>query len=66
MLGLAGQNRGGDRGVREENYLCKNNANRSIMSVLLVAIFCFERGRMVKGFVEIKILDQNLMLLKMI
>ena len=36
------------------------------MSVLLVAIFCFGRGRRVKGFVEIKILDQNLTLLKMI
>ena len=36
------------------------------MSVLLVAIFCFGRGRRVKGFVEIKILDQTLTLLKMI
>ena len=45
---------------------CKNNANRSIMSVLLVAIVCFGRGRWVRGFVEIKILDQNLTLLKMI
>ena len=66
MLGLAGQNRGGDRRVQEENNVCKNNANRSIMSVLLVAIFCFGRGRKVKGIVEIKILDQNLTLLKMI
>ena len=52
--------------MREENSFCKNNANRGIMSVLLVAIFCFGRGRRVKGFVEIKILDQNLTLLKMI
>ena len=59
MLGLAGQNRGGDTEVREENNFCNNNANRSIMSVLLVAIFCFGRGRRVKGFVEIKIMDQN-------
>ena len=66
MLGLAGQNRGGDRAVREENNFCKNNANRSIMSVLLVAIVCFGRGRWVRGFVEIKILDQNLALLNMI
>ena len=66
MLGFAGQNRGGDRGVREENNFCKNNANSSIMSVLLVAIFFFGRGRRVKGFVEIKILDQSLTLLKMI
>ena len=36
------------------------------MSALLVAIVCFGRGRWVKGFVEIKIFDQNLMLLKMI
>ena len=66
MFGLAGQNRKGDRGVREVNNFGKNNANRSIMSVLLVAIFCFGRGRRVKGFVDIKILDQNLTLLKMI
>ena len=52
--------------MREENNFCKNNANRSIMSVLLVAIFCFGRGRRVKGFVEINILDQNLTPLKMI
>ena len=36
------------------------------MSALLVAIVCFERGRLVRFFVEIKILDQNLTLLKMI
>ena len=37
------------------------------MSALLVAIVCFGRGRWVmRGFVEIKILDQNLTLLKMI
>ena len=66
MLALAGQNRGGDRGVQEENNFCKNNANRSIMRVLFGTIFCFGRGRRVKGFVEIKILDQNLTLLKMI
>ena len=36
------------------------------MSALLVAIFCFGRGRWVRGFVEIKIFDQNLTLLKMI
>ena len=50
----------------EENTFCKNSANLSITSVLLVAIVCFERGRWVRGFVEIKILDQNLTLLKMI
>ena len=33
------------------------------MSALLV---CFGRGRWVRGFVEIKIFDQNLTLLKMI
>ena len=66
MLGLAGQSRGGDKGVREENMFCKNSANRSIMSALLVVIVCFGRGRWVRGFVEIKILDQNLTLLKMI
>ena len=33
------------------------------MSALLVAIVCFGRGRWVRGFVEIKILDQNLKLL---
>ena len=65
MLGLAGQSRGGDKGVRE-NMFCKNSANRSIMRALLVDIVCFGRGRWVRGFVEIKILDQNLMLLKMI
>ena len=32
------------------------------MSALLVAIFCFGRGRLVRGFVEIKIFDQNWML----
>ena len=52
--------------MREENIFCKNNANRSIMSALLVAIFCFGRGRWERGFVEIKILDQNMTLLKMI
>ena len=38
------------------------------MSSLLVpvAIVCFGRGRWVRGLVEIKIFDQNLMLLKMI
>ena len=41
MLGLAGQSRGGDEGVREENIFCKNSANGSIMSALLVAIVCF-------------------------
>ena len=66
MLGLAGQNRGWDRGVRAENNFCKNNANTTIMSILLVAIFCFGRSRRVKGFVEIKILDQNLTLLKIL
>ena len=66
MLGLAEQSRVGDKGVREENMFCKNSANRSIMSGLLVAIVCFGRGRCVKGFVEIKKLDQNLTLLKMI
>ena len=44
----------------------KNSANRSIMSALLVAIVCFGRCGWVRGFVEIKILDQNLTLLKMI
>ena len=66
MLGLAGQSGEGDKGVREENIFCKNSANRSIMSALLVAIVCFGRGRWVRGFVEIKILDHNLTLLKMI
>ena len=36
------------------------------MRALLVAIVCFGRGRCVRGLVEIKILDQNLTLLKMI
>ena len=36
------------------------------MSGLLVAIVCFGRGRWVRGFVEIKIFDQNLTLLKII
>ena len=36
------------------------------MSALLVALVCFRRGRWVMSFVEIKILDQNLTLLKMI
>ena len=52
--------------MREENIFCKNSANSSIMSALLVAIVCFGKGRWVRGFVEIKILDQNLTLLKMI
>ena len=52
--------------MREENIFCKNGANRSIMSALLEAIVCFERDRWVRGFVEIKVLDQNLKLLKMI
>ena len=52
--------------MREENTFCKNSANRSIMSALLVDIVCFGRGRWVKGFVEIKIFDQILKLLKMI
>ena len=36
------------------------------MSALLVAIVCFGRERWVRRFVEIKILVQNLALLKMI
>ena len=52
--------------MREENTFYKNSANRSIMSALLVAIVCFGRGRWVRGFVEIKIFDQNLALLRMI
>ena len=36
------------------------------MSSLLVAIVCLGWGRWVRGFVEIKIFDQNLTLLKMI
>ena len=36
------------------------------MSALLVTIVCFGRGTWVRGFVEIKIFDQNLTLLKMI
>ena len=64
-MGLAGQSLRGDKGVRE-NTFCKTSANRSIMSALLVAIVCFGRGRRVRGFVEIKIFDQNLTLLKMI
>ena len=47
MLGLAGQSRGGDKGVLEENIFYKNSANRSIMSALLVAIVCFGKGRWV-------------------
>ena len=66
MLGLAGQSCRGDKGVQEENISCKNSANRSIMSALLVAIVFFGRGRWVRGFVELKIFDQNLWLLKMI
>ena len=52
--------------MHEENIFCKNSANKSIVSTLLVAIVCFGRGRWVRGFVEIKIFDQNLTLLKMI
>ena len=48
------------------DFFCKNSANRSIMSALLVAIVCLGRGWWVRGFVEIKILGQNLTLLKMI
>ena len=59
MLGLAGQSRRRDKGVREENIFRKNSAYRSFMSALLVAIVCFGRGRWMRGFVEIKILDQN-------
>ena len=66
MLGLAGQSDRGDKRVQEENIFCKNSANRSIMSALLVAIVCFGRGRWVRGFVEIKIFDQNLTLLTII
>ena len=62
MLGLAEQSRRGDKGVLEENTFCKNSANWSITSALLVAIVCFGRGRWVRVFVEIKILDQNLTL----
>ena len=40
------------QGVREENIFCKNSANRSIMSALLVAIVCFGRGR--RGGVMLK------------
>ena len=36
------------------------------MSALLVTIVCFVRGRWVRAFVEIKIFDQNLTLIKMI
>ena len=66
MLGLAGQSRRGDNEVLEENTFCKNSANWSITSAILVAIVCFGRGRWVRGFVDILILDQNLTLLKMI
>ena len=68
MFGLAGKSSGGDKGVLEKNIFCKNNANSSIMSALLVAIACLGswRERWVRGFVEIKILDQNLTRLKMI
>ena len=66
MLGLAGQSDRGDKRVQEENIFCKNSANRIIMSALLVAIVCFGRGRWVRGFVEIKIFDQNLTLLTII
>ena len=49
MFSLAGQSRRGDKGV-QGNIFCKNGANRSIMSALLVAIVCFGRGRSVGGF----------------
>ena len=51
---------------RDYFFVKKNSANRSITSALLVAIVCFGRGRWARGFVEIKIFDQNLTLLKMI
>ena len=66
MLGLAGQSRRGDKEVLEENTFCKNSANWSITSTFLVAIVCFGRGRWVRGLVDIKILEQNLTLFKMI
>ena len=66
MLDLAGQSRRGDKGGQGVNIFCKNSANRSIMSALLVAIVCFGRGRWVRGIVEIKIFDKNLTLLKII
>ena len=56
MLDLATQSHGGDKGMGEENIICKNSANRSIMSALLVAIVCFGKDRWLRGFVEIKIL----------
>ena len=56
----------GTRGCGRRIFFCKNSANTSIMSALLVAFVCFGRGRWVRGFVEIKILDQNLTLQKMI
>ena len=55
----------GTRGGRRI-FFCKNIANRSIMSAPLVAIVCFGRGRWLRSFVETKILDQTLTLLKMI
>ena len=48
----------GTRGCWRRILFCKNSANRSIV--------CFGRGRWARGFVEIKILDQNLTQLKMI
>ena len=65
-MGLAGQSRRGDKGVLK-NTFCKNSANWSITSALLVAIVCFVwggGGRWVRSFVDIKILDQNLTLVK--
>ena len=40
--------------MREEITFCKNSANRSILSALLVAIVCFGSGRWVRDFVEIQ------------
>ena len=59
MLVLAGQSRGGDKGLGEENIFCENSANRSFW--WLLSALGGEVGRV---FVEIKILDQNLTLLK--
>ena len=47
-------------------FFCKNSANRSNMSAPLVAIVCFGRGMWLRFFFDIKILEQNLTLLKMI
>ena len=52
--------------MRKKNIFCKNIANRRIISAPFVAIVCFGRDMWVRGFVKIKILDQNLTLLKMI